>query len=64
MKANEMEIVTILNASKNEENLHHSYIAGRNLNDTATLENSLAVFFKKLNIYPSYDPSVMFLSLK
>ena len=30
----------------NEENLDHSYIAGRNLNDTATLENSSAVFLK------------------
>ena len=54
MKAIKNEIVTILNANKNDKNLGHSYIAGRNLNDTTPL-------VKKLNIHPSYDPSIKLL---
>ena len=54
MKAKKIEIVTILNANKNDKNLDHSYIAGRNLNDTTPL-------VKKLNIHPSYDPSIKLL---
>ena len=53
-KQKKNEIVTILNANKNDKNLGHSYIAGRNLNDTTPL-------VKKLNIHPSYDPSIKLL---
>ena len=41
-KIENTKIVTIPNAGKDVEKLDHSFTAGRMLNVTATLENSLA----------------------
>lgn len=47
----------IASVVENKEKLEPSYIASRNINGAATLENSLQ-FLKGLNIYLLYNPAI------
>lgn len=56
-------MVTVSNAGVDRQSRSLSYIAGENENDTATLENRLAVFFIKLTMQLPHNRAIALLGI-